>query len=341
MTPVDLRSDTVTRPDAAMRAAMAAAPVGDDVFGEDPTVNRLQERGAALLGHDAALFVPSGTMGNQIALLAHCRRGDDVLVGEGAHSFLYEGGGGAVMAGVQFTIVGQGGHFSPREVRGAIKSMDAAAHIPPTSLLMVENTHNRGGGKIMAPGDFEAVAAAARSKGVKVHIDGARLFNAAAACDRPASAWGQYADSVSVCLSKGLGAPVGSLLAGSKAFIRAAHRWRKMLGGGMRQAGIIAAGGMHALEHNLPDLKADHARARRLAEALAELPAVRIDPATVDTNIVIFELLDRTPQALCATVAPELRVLQFGPTTVRAVLHRDIDDAALDRAITALQNALR
>lgn len=340
MAPVDLRSDTVTRPDAAMRAAMADAPVGDDVFGEDPTVNLLEQKGAELLGHEAALFVPSGTMGNQAAILAHCRRGDDVLVGEGAHSFLYEGAGGAVMAGVQFTVVGTGGHFTPAEVSATAKSMDAAAHVPPSTLLMVENTHNRGGGKVMQPADFAAVAEAARAKGLKVHIDGARLFNAAIACGAPASAWGQHADSVSVCLSKGLGAPVGSLLAGSAAFVRQAHRWRKMMGGGMRQAGIIAAGGLHALQHNLADLKADHARARRLAEALAALPAVALDPASVQTNIVIFEVRDRTPQALCAAVADAVRVLPFGPSAVRAVLHRDIDDAAVDRAIAAFRRAL-
>lgn len=341
MTPVDLRSDTVTQPTPAMRAAMAEAPVGDDVFGEDPSINALESKAAQMVGTEAALFVPSGTMANQLAILAHCGRAEDVLVGEGAHSFLYEGAGGAVLAGVQFTIVGQGGHFSPAEVTAAARAMDGAAHIPPTTLLMVENTHNRGGGKIMRPAAFAAVAQAARGKSLKVHIDGARLFNAAVACDVEASAWGREADSVSVCLSKGLGAPVGSLLCGDRAFIKRAHRYRKMLGGGMRQAGIVAAGGIHALDHHIGDLRDDHRRARALAEALAPLPGVRLDPASVDTNIVIFGLDSMTPVALCAAVADAVRVLPFGPTEVRAVLHRDIDDAQLDRAIAALTAALK
>ena len=342
MTPVDLRSDTVTQPTAAMRAVMAEAPVGDDVFGEDPSINALESKAAELIGTEASLFVPSGTMANQLAILAHCGRAEDVLVGEGAHSFLYEGAGGAVLAGVQFTIVGQGGHFSPDEVRAAARTTDGAAHIPPTTLLMVENTHNRGGGKIMRPDAFAAVASAAREKSLSVHIDGARLFNAAVACGVPASAWGRDADSVSVCLSKGLGAPVGSVLCGSRDFVKRAHRYRKMLGGGMRQAGIVAAGGLHALQNHISDLQADHRRARQLAEALAE-PIAFVEPrhASAQTNIVIFGLDSMTPAALCAAVAETVRVLPFGPKEVRAVLHRDIDDTQLERAIAALTRALK
>lgn len=338
--PVDLRSDTVTQPTAAMRAVMAEAPVGDDVFGEDPSINALQTYAARLLNTEAALFVPSGTMANQLAILAHCGRGEDVLVGEGAHSYLYEGAGGAVLAGVQFTVVGQGGHFVPAEVEAAIKTMDGGAHIPPSTLLMVENTHNRGGGKIMQPDAFEAIALTARARDVKVHIDGARLMNAATRVGAPASAWGQHADSVSLCLSKGLGAPVGSVLCGDQAFIKRAHRYRKMLGGGMRQAGMLAAAGHFALRNHVADLPQDHRRALTLAQALAPLPRVRLDPNTVETNIVIFEVLDMTPAALCTAVAEAVWVLPFGPTQVRAVLHRDIDDAQLECAITALTAAL-
>ena len=338
--PVDLRSDTVTQPTAAMRAIMASAPVGDDVFGEDPSINALESRAAELIGTEASLFVPSGTMANQLAILAHCGRAEDVLVGEGAHSFLYEGAGGAVLAGVQFTVVGKGGHFSPEEVTAAARAMDGAAHIPPTTLLMVENTHNRGGGKVMQPEAFAAVASAARAKSLSVHIDGARLFNAGVACGVEVSAWGCNADSVSLCLSKGLGAPVGSVLCGSRDFVKRAHRYRKMLGGGMRQAGIVAAGALHALNNHINDLHADHRRARQLAEALSSLPGVQIDPAQVDTNIVIFGLDSMTPAALCASVADSVLVLPFGPKEVRAVLHRDIDDAQLERSIRALKAGL-
>ncbi|MCB9522029.1 MAG: hypothetical protein H6702_01445 [Myxococcales bacterium] len=340
MAPVDLRSDTVTRPSPEMRAAMAAAEVGDDVFGEDPTVQALEARAADWVGHDAALFLPSGTMGNQIAMLAHCQRGDDVVVGEGAHSVLYESGGGGALAGVQFTVCGRGGHFSADELTACLRSEDPSGHVAPTGLVMVENTHNRGGGKIMDPEAFEAISLACQGADVPLHIDGARLANAAAGLGVPPTAWTARADSVTFCLSKGLGAPVGSVLCGSEGFIRRAHRYRKMLGGGMRQAGVLAAAGLHALEHHLDDLAHDHRRARALAEALAGLPGVSLDSAAVQTNIVIFTLTGMTPQALCAAVAPAVRVLPFGPQQVRAVFHRDVDDDGLARAIAAFQRAL-
>ncbi len=340
MLPIDLRSDTVTRPSAAMRAAMAQAEVGDDVFREDPTVRALEERGAALVGQEAALFVPSGTMANQLAILAWCNRGDEVLVGEGAHSYESEGGAGAVLAGVQFRVVGRGGHFTPAEIEAAARGEDPTGHAPPPTLLMIENTHNRGGGKVMPAIALAAVAEAARTRGLRTHMDGARLFNAATFCDLPAAAFGQHVDSVSFCLSKGLGCPVGSLLCGPKDFIQRAFRFRKMLGGGMRQAGILAAAGLHALDHHLPDLRADHHRARRLAEALAHLPDVEIDLASVHTNIVIFKVRHRRPAAVCAALADWVRVLPFGGDTVRAVTHRDVDDEDIERAILAFNEVL-
>ncbi len=330
--PVDLRSDTVTRPTAGMRAAMAAAEVGDDVFGEDPTVRALEARAAEWMGHDAALFVPSGTMGNQLAMLAHCGRGDDVVVGEGAHSLLYESGGGGALAGVQFTVCGQGGHFTAEELAGAIRREDPSGHVAPTGLVMVENTHNRGGGKILSPEALAGLSVVCNGYDVPLHIDGARLVNAAVAAGLSPAAWGAQADSVTFCLSKGLGAPVGSVLCGSEGFIRSAHRYRKMLGGGMRQAGVLAAAGLYALDHHVDGLADDHARARRLAEALAGCRRAVIDPASVQTNIVIFGVVDQTPQALCAAVADAVKVLPFGPDRVRAVLHRDVDDDGVARA---------
>ena len=323
-----------------MRQAMAEAPVGDDVFDEDPSVHALQDKAAQMAGHEAGLFVPSGTMGNQIALLSHCRPGDDVLVGAGAHTCLYEAGGGAALAGVQFSVIGTGGHFSADEVRAAVKTTDDAGHIPPTTLVSVENTHNRGGGMVMPPAILAEIAAVARERGVAVHIDGARLFNAAAACGVGIEAWSRHADTVTFCLSKGLGAPVGSVLCGSKAIINRAHRYRKMLGGGMRQAGIIAAGGLYALEHNVDALVLDHVRARRLATALSAMAGVSLEVARVESNIVIFHVVGQTPADACAAVADDVLVLPYGPRRIRAVLHRDISDADVERAISALGRVL-
>ena len=323
-----------------MREAMATAVVGDDVLDEDPTVAELQREAAARLGHEAALYVPSGSMANQLAILCHTRPGDDVLVGEGSHSYCFEAAAGAVLAGVQFSVVGTGGHYDATQAAAAIKATDKYDHIPPTTLAMVENTHNRGGGKVMAPDAFGAVVDACHARDVRVHLDGARLFNAAVACDLEASAWAARADSVSVCLSKGLGAPVGSILAGSAAVIKRAHRFRKMLGGGMRQAGIIAAGGLYALRHHVAGLADDHRRAQVLAASLAGLPGVDLDPASVETNICIFDPVGRTPEAVCEAVAADVLVLPFGPTSVRAVTHRDVDDAGIERAIGAFRRAL-
>ena len=336
-TPVDLRSDTLTRPSEGMRAFMAEAIVGDDVFGEDPTVNTLQEKAADLLGMEAALFVPSGTMANQIAMMAHCRRGDEVIVGWGAHSYLYEGGGGAVLAGVQFQVLGQQGYFSPYELRSAIHAEDPSGHCAPTTLMMLENTHNRGGGKWIGPEQVGELSVIAKSHGVKTHIDGARFWNAVIASGRSAQDWTKRVDTLTFCLSKGLGAPVGSVLCGTKEWIKQAHRYRKMLGGGMRQAGILAAAGLYALDHHIEDLKEDHRRAKLLAEALDSCSQVDIDLDSIHTNIVLFTPLNTTPKEACAALNDKVRVLPFGIGQIRAVLHRDISDTDLERAIDALK----
>jgi threonine aldolase len=338
--PVDLRSDTVTRPGAAMRAAMAAADVGDDVFREDPTVTALEARVAALVGHEAGLFVPSGTMGNQIAILAHTRPGDEVVVGAGAHSAASESGGAAALAGVQCVFAGTEGHFGPDELLAVVHEEEPFGHTAPTRLVMLENTHNRAGGVVLPVAQMRAVRDVCASRGLALHLDGARLFNAAVAAGEPASAWGALADSVSVCLSKGLGAPVGSVLCGSRAFVRRAHRFRKMMGGGMRQAGILAAAGVYALDHHVERLADDHRRARRLAEGLARLRGVRLDPARVQTNIVIFEPVSLEPGRLCALVADEVRALPFGPGRVRLVTHLDVDDDGIERALAAFGRVL-
>lgn len=340
--PVDLRSDTVTRPTPAMREAMARAEVGDDVFGEDPTVAALEARVAERLGHEAGLFVPSGTMANQIAILAHTRPGDEVVVGAGAHSATYESGGAAALAGVQCVTAGTSGHFDVAELEAVIHEPEPFGHVAPTTLVMVENTHNRAGGVVLPVERMVEIAGVCRARGLALHLDGARLFNAAVATGRPAADWGRRADSVSICLSKGLGAPVGSVLCGSRAFVRRAHRFRKMLGGGMRQAGILAAAGLYALDHHVTRLAEDHRRARRLAEGLAALPGVRLDPARVQTNIVVFGLEPTAPDpaALCAAVAADVRALPFGPRQVRLVTHLDVDDAGVERALAAFARAL-
>ena len=327
--PIDLRSDTVTRPSPGMRQAMAEAPVGDDQYGEDPSVNRLQERIAGLLGKEAGLFVPSGTMANQIALKLLTRPGEEVLVGEDAHIHWHEAGAGAGNAGVLFTAVGQGGRFSPEEFRAALKPRGHIV-LPATGLVAIENTHNLGGGVVWRQQDVAAICAAAREAGIASYLDGARLFNAAVASGLSLVELARPFDLASVALSKGLGCPVGSVVAGSAADIARAVRVRRMLGGAMRQSGILAAAGLYALDHHIDQLAEDHANARLIAEQLAGLPGVALDPATVQTNIVVFRL---DPGGLdAATVvgrAKEAGVLvsALGPRTVRAVTHRDVSRA--------------
>ncbi|HZU88607.1 MAG TPA: GntG family PLP-dependent aldolase [Stellaceae bacterium] len=326
MNPIDLRSDTVTRPSPAMRRAMAEAPVGDDQYGEDPTVNRLQQRIAELLGKEKALFVPSGTMANQIALKILTRPGDDVIVGEEAHVVWHEAGAAAANSGVQFTVAGEGGRFTAAQVREAVKPR---GHIvfPPTTLVAIENTHNRGGGFVFPQRDAENICAAARELGLSSYLDGARLWNAAIASGRPFAELAAPFDLVSVALSKGLGCPVGSVLAGRRADIERAMRARRMFGGAMRQAGILAAAGLWALDHNLERLAEDHANARSIAERLAPLSGVRLDLETVETNIVIFRTEEGMPDAETVVArAGEAGVLvsAFGRRILRAVTHLDV-----------------
>lgn len=343
MTAVDLRSDTVTRPSPAMRQAIAAAEVGDDVLGEDPTVAALEVRAAALMGKEAALFVPSGSMANQIALKIHCQPGDDVIIGEGAHNFLYEAGAGGAIAGVQFTVAGTGGLFSGDDVHAAFKR-SPLHHVPPTSLVCVENTHNRGGGRVWPLSLLHDVARAARDLGIALHLDGARVLNAAVALGVPAAVLAAPFDTASLCFSKGLGAPVGSIIAGSRASMVRAHRFRKMLGGGMRQAGILAAAALFALEHNVARLADDHARAGRLAAALGQVPGLVVEPARVETNIVMLDLAPRLPEAAEFAEAARVEgvlVLPFGPRRLRLVTHLDVSDEDVGRAASVLAELAR
>ncbi len=336
--PIDLRSDTVTRPSPGMRRAMAEAPVGDDQYGEDPSVNRLQERIAGLLGKEAALFVPSGTMANQIALKLLTRPGDEVLLGQEAHMMWHEAGAGAANSGVQFTAIGRGGLFAAEDFRAACKPRGHIV-LPPTGLVAVENTHNLGGGVVFAQTQAVEICAAARAAGIAAYLDGARLFNASVASGISLAELARPFDLVSVALSKGLGCPVGSVLAGATAEIARAVRARRMFGGAMRQSGILAAAGLYALDHHLARLADDHANARLIAERLAGLSGVALDLATVQTNIVVFRLdpgiLDA---AAIAARAKESGVLvsALGPRTLRAVTHRDVSRAACERAADLL-----
>jgi len=341
-TAIDLRSDTVTRPTAAMRAAMAAAPVGDDQYGEDPTVNELQARVATLLGKEAALFVPSGTMANQVALKVLTQPGDDVVVSRESHAVWHETGASAANAGVQFTEVGSGGLFTCDDFLAAVKPRGHAIY-PPTTLVEIENTHNRGGGLVVPQGDIARICAAARARGIASYCDGARLWNAAIASGATPSAIAAPFDLVGVALSKGLGAPMGSVLAGPRALIDRATRYRRMLGGALRQSGIVAAAGLHGLDHHMARLADDHANARRIAERLARCPGVVLDLATVATNIVVFRLAPEAPDA--ATVVARARergvlIFAFTPRTVRFVTHLDVTAAQCAAAAEILAAAV-
>lgn len=331
--PVDLRSDTVTRPSPAMRAAMAAAEVGDDVLGDDPTVIRLQERAARLLGKEAALYVPSGTMANQIAIRLHCQHGDDVLASEGAHLATYEAGAAAAIGGVQIRAVGGAGRFAGADVAAAFQPPGSTQ--APTRLVCVENTHNRAGGAVWTRAALDDVVRAARGLGLALHLDGARLLNAAAATGEDPAALAAGFDTVSLAFSKGLGAPVGSVLAGSRAVLERGRRFRRMMGGGMRQAGVLAAAALHALDHNVERLVEDHANARLLATRLAVTPGLRVDVASVESNIVMVDLEPGLPEA--AAVAARLEqsgvlCFPFGARRLRLVTHLDVDRAACARA---------
>ena len=331
----DLRSDTLTKPTAAMRRAMADAEVGDDVYGEDPTVRKLEERVAALLGKESALFVPSGTMGNQIGLLVHTRPGDEVIIGDGSHCAWYESGAGAAWAGVQFAVVGKGGLFGAAELVDAIKP--EPDHFPRTSLVVVENTHNRAGGRIFPQAEVLRVVREAHERGLSAHLDGARLWNASVALGVSPAELAAPFDTASVCFSKGLGAPVGSAFVGTRDHVRAAHRFRKMLGGGMRQAGVLAAAALYALEHHVARLSEDHAAARAFADALRGAPGIEV-PSAIDTNIVQLTL-SRAPATEVVRKAAERGVFlnATSPRTLRAVTHLDISAAEVVRAAELLR----
>jgi threonine aldolase len=336
---IDLRSDTVTRPTPAMRAAIASAEVGDDVYAEDPSVAQLEQRAAALLGKEAALFVPSGTMANQLALLLHCERGDEVLVGEGNHCMLFESGAGSAWAGVSFGIVGSGGTFTAEQMIAAIKPHEY--HYPRSRLVALENTHNRGGGLVFDQAEVIAIAGAARERGLAVHLDGARLWNAAIASGRSEAELAAPADTVSACFSKGLGAPVGSVLAGPRALMQRARRLRKMLGGGMRQAGILAVAALYALEHHRARLAQDHDNAKRLAAALDGVADARSPSARVHTNIVMIDLAHGSADDVALRAAHAgVRVGAIGPKRLRAVTHLDVSTEDIDRATDRLRAVL-
>jgi threonine aldolase len=339
---IDLRSDTVTQPTPAMREAMARAEVGDDVYGEDPTINRLEALAAEIMGKDAALFVPAGTMGNAIAILVHCRRGDEVLVGDRAHIYLYEVGGAARLNGSPVRAIPTlpDGTLNREKLAGSFFGDDV--HEARTGLLCLEDTHNMCGGRVIAPETLRDLAAPARARHLPVHLDGARIFNAAVALGMPAARIAAEVDSVMFCLSKALSAPVGSMLAGSGDFIAEARRVRKLLGGGMRQAGILAAAGIVALNEMVERLAEDHANARRLAEGLTRIQGISVDPAAVESNMVFFDAPDGENTRLVEAVAAE-GVLFSGSDDgrIRAVTHYGISGEDIDAALGMIGRAVR
>lgn len=324
-----------------MRAFMANADVGDDVYGEDPTVIRLQEAAAGLLGKEASLFVPSGSMANQLAVRVHCEAGDDVLVGEGAHVLNYEAGAASALSGVQISQLGTGGFFDEADLEEGFK-YSPQGYVSPSRLVCLENTHNGAGGRVWPRQQSMRVLACANRLGLRTHLDGARLYNASVASGLPLNELAGGFDSVSLCFSKGLGAPVGSVIAGSAAFINRAHRFRKMFGGGMRQSGIIAAGALYALEHNVSLLAADHDNAFALATALQGIRGMTVQIETVETNIVMADLSDPLPPAavFAKRLAREgLLCLPFGPRRLRFVTHLDADARACERAARIVRKA--
>lgn len=343
MRDVDLRSDTVTLPTPAMRRAMYEAELGDDVFGEDPTVNRLEAMAAERMGKEAAMFVASGTMGNLTAMLTHCQRGHEAIMGDRAHTFLFEAGGSAVLGGIH-------PHTLPNQPDGTLRLEDIEAairpenlHHPRTRLVCLENTHNRCGGVVLTPEYTGRVGELAHRHGLAVHLDGARVFDAAVALDVDVCHLTRPVDSVQFCLSKGLSAPVGSLLCATQEFIAEAQRWRKMLGGGMRQAGVIAAAGIEAMDNMVDRLADDHANARRLAEGLADMPGFAVDLASVQTNIVIWDLTtDRvSPQEVVERLgAKGVKILAIGGRQFRAVTHYGIETDDVEQAVDVTRQVM-
>ena len=331
--PIDLRSDTITQPTPAMREAMASAEVGDDVFDEDPTVARLEARVAEMLGKEAAAFTPSGTMANQLALRAHTEPGDEILIDGNAHIYYYEAGGPAALAGVMCRCLpGVRGIFTVGDVEAALRPADL--HFSPTKLVCVENTHTRGGGSVWPMERIRKIEEVSRQHGMRLHLDGARLWNASVATGIPERDYAAHFDSVSVCFSKGLGAPIGSALCGSRELIQRARRFRKMFGGGMRQAGIIAAGALHALDHHRIRLEEDHANARTLATGLNKVPGLAVDPASVQTNIVLIRVATLPAPELARKLDQAgVRVFAVGPDTLRAVTSLMVTSEEIAQAV--------
>lgn len=328
----DLRSDTVTRPTDAMRDAMARAPVGDDVYGEDPTVRDLEQYAAHLMHKEAAVYLPTATMSNQVAVLTHTQRGDELFCDQDAHVYYYEAGSPAMLAGVSaHTLTHRGGVLDPAELAEAIRP--ANIHHPRPRLLSLENTHNRAGGAALAPDHLAPAIAVARAHGLSVHLDGARLFNAAVALDVPPAALAAGVDSVTLCLSKGLGAPMGAVLVGSDEFIGLARRYRKALGGGMRQAGIVAAGGLYGLRHHVDRLADDHRRAAQLAAGLQSLPGVRAWQPEVPTNMVLVDVTRPAADIIAEGTQAGVLFGAMGPHRLRLVTHMDVDDAGVAEAL--------
>ncbi len=334
---IDLRSDTVTKPSPGMRKAMAEAEVGDDVYHEDPTLIKLEERVAGMLGKEAALFVPSGTMANQTSLLALTRPGDEIIIERGSHLPNHEAGGLAALAGVQtYLIDGDRGIISAEQVEQAVRFPDV--HFPPTTVVWVENTHNRGGGKVFPLEKLKEVRGAALSHDLSLHMDGARIFNACVASDIPVEEFAGQVDSLNFCFSKGLGAPVGSIVAGTKEFITRVHRYRKMLGGGMRQAGFLAAAALYALDNNIERLAEDHDNAKRLAEALGNIKGIEVLNEPVETNLVFFDISATGKNALEVMAEARERGVLINPeefTIMRAVTHLDVSAEDIEKAIAA------
>lgn len=338
---IDLRSDTLTQPTKRMREAIFQATVGDDVYGEDPTINRLEELAAEMLGKESAVFVTSGTQGNQLAVLAYCSPGDEVIVESESHIFFYEGGAISALAGVQPRAVqGIKGEMNPASVKSAIRSEDI--HFPDTSLICLENTHNRSGGSVVSTENMSAIYDIAQNAGIPVHIDGARLFNAAVASNKKVTDFTQYCDSVQICLSKGLGSPVGSLLAGNKEIIQKARKWRKRLGGGMRQAGFLAASGIISLTEMVDRLKEDHEKALRLSEAIEEIKGLTLVNRP-DTNIVLINIenTNQTNDEFLENLKREgVLAVSFGEGQIRLTTHYDVSFQDIEQAISALKKVI-
>ena len=345
MSQIDLRSDTVTKPTDEMRRAMYEAEVGDDVYGEDPSINLLQERAAAMLGKEAGLLTASGTMSNLVATLTYCHRGDEIVMGDQAHMFWNESAGASALAGAQIRLVPNDdqGRINPDDLAAVIRPRDNI-HMPPTTLVCLENTHNRCSGGVMTPDDTRRIAEVAHSAGARVHLDGARIFNAAVALEVPASELVKDVDDISFCLSKALSCPVGSVLCGSREFIGEALKWRKMVGGGMRQAGVLAAAGLVALDSMVERLADDHANAGRLAQGLANIDGLSLDPDTIYSNIVIFDVdpaVGSAGQLISALAQEGVQVSSPGPQSIRMVTHRHIESADVEEALSRVSKAVR